>query len=782
MKSGIPFNKRRTFLAAGPLLLAFIMGQLPLLHGDMPKAFPLRREVQEQNREQNREQDQELDQNGAKTALEKEWNLICWHEPVLLLQELEEVGDFPELKAWSDGVRSLIQELSKTFPYSGSAIPSGSRLGGGKLLRAMRQRGENGTALEDWDFQDPSGIAEMRQTLLDQLARKVQEARSLQQELKVREPLVVLVRTNYTLQRRVILWNYCSMLMDPENHRTVSAMPLFSEAEWSQILLNAEKLVNAHPYESTWRSYLRLNTLFQIGRLAPERQREIAWQVLGRLNSEGLDVSQKAFLAQDPFQKLEDALNILGAQRTAEDCLMRDVEEYETGSNIACGNRIVMEVRRMEMERGEKLAPELRSLELVYRNANMRLEVSKEFLNSSLPQPGAEERNIRESVLNRPVYGRSTTQTSVSVRMVPDEERFRLGFLVEGTMFSSTYSPDVVTVYNRSDAQYTAFKEIRFSENGLEIFPAVAEVENQIRIRDLETPLDPIPLIGFFANGVARNQAESKKGEVNQFTENKIRREVCTQLDTQVNEKLDQANAFLREQLLGTLGRLELSLDQIDARTTENEAMIRFRLAGDMHPGAFTPRPVPPKESQINLQLHESTLNNFLHQLSLDGRTFTIESLFEHIGTRLPNLKIGENIPPQEEELLLTFADSNAVTVHFQDGRFLIRVAVKDLRVGKRQWKNFQVEAPYLVETGEKEVLVQRDGPVRLIGRIPIGQQVAVRGIFSKIFKKTEGKNILPEKFLENPRFAELVLDQLVLQDGWFAISFGPQNTGFVSR
>lgn len=770
MKSGIPFNQRQIVLAAGAFLLAYSMGPLPFLHGELPKTFPIRRELQEQAVQK------------VSSVREKEWNLICWHDPVLLIQELEEVGKFPELKPWSDSVHTLIQALSKTFPYSESTVLSEPRLGNGKLLRAVRSRGENGTSLEEWDLQDPSGIAEVRRELLKQLAQKVHEARSLQQQLSDRDPLVLLVRTNYTLQRRIILWNYCAMLLAPENVEVSSRISQVPEAEWKHLLQEAEKLVNAHPYQSTWRSYLRLNTLAQIEKYAPQRQREIAWQVLGRLDSRALDDSQRAFLAQEPFLKLKEALKGLGAQRTPEDCLMRDVEAYESGGDVACGNRIVMEVRREEMERGEKLAPEWRSLEFVYRNANMRLEVSEKFLNSSLPQPGSEERNIRESVLNRPVYGRSTTQTAVSVRMVPDENLFRLGFLVEGTMSSSTYSPDVVTVYNKSNAQYTAFKEVRFSEDGLELFPAVAEVESQVRIRDLETPLDPIPVIGFFANGVARNQAESRKGEVNQFTENKIRREVCTQLDTQVNEKLGQANAFLRDQFLASLGRLELSLDQIDAQTTESGAAIRFRLAGDMHPGSFTPRPVPPKESQVNLQLHESTLNNFLQHLSLDGRTFTIESLCEHIQVRFPNLKIGENIPPQEEELLITFADSNAVTVHFQDGRFLIRVAVKDLRVGKRQWKNFQVETPYLVETGEKAVLIQRDGPVRLIGRIPIGQQVAVRGIFSKIFKKTEGKNILPERFVTDPRFANLVLDQLVLQDGWFAISFGPQNVSVVSR
>lgn len=737
------------------------------LYAEFPKGLGLRSAKSVQTQAEDAE----------KAWVEKNWNLLRWSTPFLLLNELEEVSQNAELKNWSESVEKLVSRLSQTFPAAAEDEEHPRRIGGGKIIHAIAKRGEESVPVSLWDFENRE-IIQLRQELLAELTQKVLQARAIQKNLKEPTAAAFLVRANYTLQRRVILWNYCNAMMTLTMPPETASVLL---SDWQNALAAAEVLVEAHPYHETWRSYLRIDALKKFPDMKPSERREIAWQILERLHPVDLDASQKQFLAQDAFRKLETLLTRFGSERTADDYLMRMVEDYEADSDLAAGNRIVMESRRLAMEQGKELPQALTALELVYRNANLRLAVASDFLNSSLPQPGAEERTIQENVLNRTVYGRGVSNTSLSVKMIPDDSSFRVGFLVEGTMKSSTYSPKVVTVFNQADARYAAVKEILFSSRGLRTKPAVASVQSQIQLRDLQTPLDPIPVLGFVANGVARNQAEARQEEARQLAENKIRNEVCSSLDEQVGEKLTLANQFLQEKILTPLNRLELNLDQIDAQTTEEMAIIRFRLAGGMQPGAFTPRPVPPPGSQLNFQIHESSVNNFLQQFRLEGRTFTVESLIDHIRTRLPNLDFSKFQKP-EEELLITFADANALRVHFEDGRFMIRVCVRELRVGKRIWKNFEVEAPYLVSAGLKEIFVQRDGPVRLIGRIPVGQQIAVRGIFSKVFQKTDEKNVLPEKFVQNPRFAELVLDQIVVQDGWLGISFGPQTAGLALR
>ncbi len=725
-------------------------------------------------------------QNPEKQLLEQNWNIVCWHNPHLLIEELEKSNQNPELKQWSESVAQLIRELRRAFPATESPRLAPRLIGEGKILRTITGREENFTPLSEWNFQDQT-IHTRRQSILARLTQKVHEARSIQKTLIQSPVQTQLIRTNYALQRRIILWNYCDLLLKlpaPGNMFDVSS------DEWLATVQEVEKIVNSHPYRSTWNSYLRINALKQFPDISPDLSRKIAWQIHERLHSDLLESSQRQFLAQESFQKLDQLLLCFGAVRTARDQLMCDVEAYESAEDPSAGNRIIIESRRLAKEQeliskisGQKnlwrqldITDSQTSLNLVYRNANLRLCVSETFLNSSLPQPEDEKRTIQENILNRQVYGHGVNQSALSLRMIQDEEQFRVGFLVEGNLRSSTYSPDVVTVYNQSAARYSAFKEVRFSATGLQVLAATANVENQTRLSNLKTPLDPIPLIGFVANGVARNQAQSKQEEANRLAENKIRNEVCSRLDAEVDTQLEKFNETIDARILSPLSRLELKLEQVDAKTTTENAAIRFRLGSELHPGAFTPRPVPPANSQINFQIHESSVNNFLQQFKLEGKSFNPDTLKEYIQERLPNIELGKQSQSPKEEIFITFANSNAVTVRIHDGKFTIRVAVKELRVEKKIWKNFIVEAPYAVYSGKKSVFIQREGPVHLKGRIPIGQQVIVRGVFSRVFQKTEEKNILPEKFLQNPRFANLVLNQMVIQDGWLGISFGPNE------
>ena len=59
-------------------------------------------------------------------------------------------------------------------------------------------------------------------------------------------------------------------------------------------------------------------------------------------------------------------------------------------------------------------------LETHYRNANVRIAVSRSLANCMLPQPKKIEAAVNDTVVNVPVYGRSTTFTKVSARFVPD--------------------------------------------------------------------------------------------------------------------------------------------------------------------------------------------------------------------------------------------------------------------------------------------------------------------------------------------------------------------------
>ena len=74
-------------------------------------------------------------------------------------------------------------------------------------------------------------------------------------------------------------------------------------------------------------------------------------------------------------------------------------------------------------------------------------------------------------------------------------------------------------------------------------------------------------------------------------------------------------------------------------------------------------------------------------------------------------------------------------------------------------------------------MVIYRDGVIRLVGHVPVGSQVALRGVFSKIFPKEFRKELVPEKVLADERFAALGFNQCVLQDGWLSLSIGSRSS-----
>ncbi|MDO4575070.1 MAG: hypothetical protein Q4D98_07640 [Planctomycetia bacterium] len=706
--------------------------------------------------------------------LRTQWNGVRWYEPTLLLEQMEPLKQPEAVQLWKEDVSRLLAELSECFPAPEAGDRNLPRVGRGRLIQNLRR--ETVPTVLEWDFEDAEKIRS-RQDCLKRLEVKIREAQGwIQSHPQELETAMVLGRAAFTLQRRLAAWRYCDGLMT----LPPGEVPPVVEGDWNAVLGEVDALLARNPHAETWKTYLRFNALTQMFRLDASVRRDLALLTLIRLDANRLDPSQQAFLSQEPFLRLLGQLKNLAMARCASDYLLETVENYERKDEIRGGNMLIRECLRLSLEQDAARAPFRQGLEYTYRNANVRFAVSQEFLNRNVPQRGPEEREISEFMFNRPIYGKGITTTSTQVRMIPDAQNFRLGFLVQGNFQSNTYSGDGgVRVYNNSTADYSAFKEILFSDQGVRTAPAVAQVRNEVRLQDLQTPLDVIPILGFVANGVARSQAEAKQEEARQITEYKIRNEVQTTLDTEVDTRMNRLNTLWQTKLTRALSRMELDFQQVDARTDEHSATIRLRLANPQQPGGSTPRPSVPTESLLNFQIHESAVNNFIQQLKLDGKTFTPETIREYLKQHFPNWKPQENASNEDipVDMQFTFSPYDAVSVRILERQFIFRLSFRELKIDRHTWKNFTIEVPFWVEYGGFQAVLKRDGVIRLIGRMPISQQIACRGVFSKIFPKELERNILTQEIMRDPRFSMLCINQCVLQDGWLGVSLNYSPT-----
>ena len=92
---------------------------------------------------------------------------------------------------------------------------------------------------------------------------------------------------------------------------------------------------------------------------------------------------------------------------------------------------------------------------------------------------------------------------------------------------------------------------------------------------------------------------------------------------------------------------------------------------------------------------------------------------------------------PDQEDVKITFAGQDAIHVRCVGGRLELTLSVAKLSKGARKWKDFQVRTYYRPEVKGRSIELARDGIVQLLGpRLSTGSQIALRGVFSKVFSQ----------------------------------------------
>jgi hypothetical protein len=415
-----------------------------------------------------------------------------------------------------------------------------------------------------------------------------------------------------------------------------------------------------------------------------------------------------------------------------------------------------------------------RRLEAHYRNANVRVAATGAFLQRMIPQPGRIDAPVRDRVVNVPVRGQSSTFTKLSLRLIPDERRIRVGLEAHGIVASNTVSSSgPATFRNQGRSTFVGRKLFVLGPQGLSVWPAMAEAQNDYNyLVSLETDFDGVPLVGSLVRSIALEQHDELKPEASLETAEKVAIRALGELDTESQARLVEAAKKLEDKQLATLRRLGLELAPVALATTQSRVTARARLATHEQLGAHTPRPRAPSDSWLSMQVHQSALNNGIAQLDLAGRTFDVPGLFAWISKKLdrPDLTQLDELP---EDVKLTFAEKDAVRLRCEAGRVEVTIAVAEMTAEGRRWRDFQVRTYYAPAADGLAPRFVRDDTIYLDGKSLKGKlEVKLRAIFSRVLSKKRDLRLLDESITGKPQFADLEITQFEVDDGWIALAY----------
>lgn len=457
------------------------------------------------------------------------------------------------------------------------------------------------------------------------------------------------------------------------------------------------------------------------------------------------------------------------------------IERYESDPGPAVARRLAAALERLstsDSQAGRALAAQ-------FEHANLRLSVSEQLLARLVPAVPDSRQRVRETMDGAQVRGESNATRRLRVEMVPDPEAFHLLLAASGEITARTVaSKGPGRWFNRADGQVDVTRELLLGPGGFQLTPAQADATASLRILDVRTKIDGLPIFDELLRITLRNAGERKTPQARRRFQSRVEREAVAELEQMSDRQVASLERLMDERLQAPLREMGVEARWVAGQTTEQRASLRLRIAGPHQLGAHTPRPRAPGHSLASLQLHQSACNNVVEQFGLAGRTFTLPELFDHVAGRLQRpapAKI-EGLP---EGVSITFAEVDPVQVAFRDGAVELALRVQRLTGPDQTWRDFVVRASYSpdAETGRLE----REEAIRLAStrgtRLSTRSQIALRSIFTKVFSKNQRLNLL-KPLREREGTADLTLCQFKAEDGWLAVAItaAPNQPAAASR
>jgi hypothetical protein len=664
---------------------------------------------------------------------------------------------------------------------------------------ALRERGSTAdcASLRDWlariewtltELQKTELIDSKSQELIDNLDELAQRGYAASQELQSDlETASDVSRIAYSLERRFAVWNAVHQCVARDGRVYVAPRNYSIDSSHMAAQLAAvRKAIASTSDNAGWSNYLMLDRIEDLasGRIGTkESQMEVAREFLGRVTNARVSEEQLRVLQSAPVHRLADQIHPLTIKPVDYRKLIVDIEALESNPVHRCSGGLADAIQSLRFSEHPELGAIAAAITTHYRNANVRLSVSETFLNRMMPRGQVTAKPVQQKILGADTRGASRVASSLKVDLIPDPSAWHLKLILDGDVDSNTQSSrNGATFYNSSSAHVQSNREIRVDARSLKINGSPATVESSDSLRRFSTNWDSMPIVGDMIRSIAHQEFMQSRPVAKRITQRLIAKQTDEEFDRQLQSKIESAQDFSEERLLGPLQSMNLSPLVFDMQTTENRLIARYRLAGPNQISAYTPRPLAPGDSQLSLQVHHSVFNNLIDQAIDTRRNWTVQSLSDSIADILqqPHPTLPSDTP---NDVTIRFADPNPMSIEFEEGRMWLTLRIESLeQPGRIHLKNFTIRTSYTANITGLQAELVRDGVILIDGhRLGSRDRLPLRAIFTKVFSGRTSLPMVSNSLLEDPRANGLIVSQFELRDGWLAIAVSDRSEPMIA-
>lgn len=259
-----------------------------------------------------------------------------------------------------------------------------------------------------------------------------------------------------------------------------------------------------------------------------------------------------------------------------------------------------------------------------YFNINSRLAVSEPLLQRQFDRQSTRTEPVADSFQGSQIFGWQTTDTRLSVDIVPNDEYACMKFLLNSRIgVRATAMMRCLKVYTQGNHSAGGSKLARFDGQRFVTDPGRLDVQASNWPYDADLFGECVPLLGNVLYNYTMTEARRNVPESNWMTRRKILQRAQPEFNEAVDEGIDQLNARLQERFFGRLAAQGLEPRNASAWSTETLMLTDCRY-GDHEELGGSPVPVLPTDSDdLTLVVHESFLNAILRRMNVAGRSLT---------------------------------------------------------------------------------------------------------------------------------------------------------------
>jgi hypothetical protein len=609
------------------------------------------------------------------------------------------------------------------------------------------------------------------------------EGRAQAESLEDRQQQIQWLRATYAISRRTAVWMPIWNLTQSDD----ASWDLVHEVPKPTLRFAVQQVRDdlvATGDSAGWSGFLMLDKVLEQGQSGTPASRAILSQrLMSRLEWHSLASEQSQWLQRESIEQLIAVIRPWAHTVVDYATLMNQLEQQESNAIDLAAVDIASATQTLRFANSPAAVRVANEINTHYRNANVRFAISERFIERMIPAIESVAMPVNTQVMGARVSGVSHVKSELDIDLEPSADRWSLKLNANGSVETDSVGRQgVVSVRTAATARFNAASYIEVTKRGLYLGDADAKVRSKTRLRGVDTAYDGWPLVGMLVRSIAEDHYQGMAPQANRIASREAEVRIESEINEQLETRVDEAALKVSEMVLGPLGRLQLDPRVTDMQTTEERLLARYRVAGDWQLGAFTPRPRALSDSLMSVQLHQSALNNTLEQLIPSDQAISIHDLIGKSAATFGKADVGipDDIPA---DVMVQFARTRPITIEIEDGMLWLTLRVIRLRRDEGiDLTQFIVRAGYRAEVDGMNARLVRDGHLRISGpRMAMRERLPIRAIFNKIFAASREIPLTVPRLIENPAAQGLVVSQLELRDGWLALAISEEGAARIA-